>query len=628
MRQLILGTAGHIDHGKTTLIRALTGVDTDRLPEERRRGITIDLGFARLAVTEQIELGIVDVPGHEAFIRNMLAGATGIDLALLVVAADEGVMPQTREHLAIIDLLGVRGAVVAVTKADLVEPAWLELVLDELREELAATAFRDVPLLPVSGTTGAGIDALRQALADAAGAVAQRGDDDLFRLPVDRVFTVRGTGTVVTGTVWSGVLRGDATLRILPAGMAARVRGLQAHGHDVARVGAGQRAAVALAGIEREALRRGDVLVLDPAWTQARMLTCRLRVLPGTGWEVRMRQRVRFHLGTAEVMARVVPLEGTTLRGGDEGWVQLRLEAGVVARAGDRFVVRSYSPITTIGGGVIAEPDAPRRNRLSPDLRERLTRLDGPVDEAIAARVALAGPAGVPADRLPIDTPFPPAAVNRALAGGVPGVLRIGDLLLPAGAGAAAVEALVHAVEACHRERPLEPGIDREELRRALPPGWAPELAEWALGRLQSEGRLEARGSIVARTGYTPVLTASQAGARARILSLLEDGGLAPPTLPAWPRELRERQDVRALLRLLEGDGLVVALGPELYVARSVLERAEAEVRRALAGGRSLSAAELKEVLPVSRKYLIPLLEHLDAAGVTARRGEVRVLAQ
>ncbi|MFP4622766.1 MAG: selenocysteine-specific translation elongation factor, partial [Gemmatimonadota bacterium] len=307
----IVGTGGHIDHGKTALIGALTGENTDRLPEEQARGISIDLGFSHLDL-EAGRLGIVDVPGHEDFIRNMLAGATGIDMLLLVVAADEGVMPQTREHAAIAELLGVHRAVVALTKVDLIDDDWLGLVHDDLADFLAATPFAGAPVVPTSAVTGAGIDELRSTI----GAVftGTRGrPDDLFRLPVDRAFTVHGTGTVVTGTVWSGRLERDASVRLLPGPLDARVRGLQVHGRDADIVEAGERAAIALTGVAREAVERGMTVVREPGWESASILTVRLRTLAGSGWSIGADQRVRVHLGTAEVMARVTLLEATTL---------------------------------------------------------------------------------------------------------------------------------------------------------------------------------------------------------------------------------------------------------------------------------------------------------------------------
>ncbi|NUO38630.1 MAG: selenocysteine-specific translation elongation factor, partial [Gemmatimonadaceae bacterium] len=312
---MILGTAGHIDHGKTTLVRALTGVDTDRLPEEKRRGITIDLGFAPLTLDGVGTVGVVDVPGHEAFVRTMVAGATGIDLALLVVAADEGVMPQTREHLAILSLLGVQGGVVALTKRDLVDDEWLALVQDDLRATLRPTPLAGAAIVPVSATTGAGLDALRAALTDAAGSIPRRATDDLFRLPVDRAFTVRGTGTVVTGTVWSGALARDATVRLLPADRTVRVRGLQAHGRSVDEVSAGDRAAIALAGVEVDDVGRGAILVQGAAWRASRVLRADVALLPDAPRPLGPRSRVRFHLGTSDLSARLVVPGGTLMPG-------------------------------------------------------------------------------------------------------------------------------------------------------------------------------------------------------------------------------------------------------------------------------------------------------------------------
>jgi selenocysteine-specific elongation factor len=328
MRRLILGTAGHIDHGKTALVKALTGVDTDRLKEEKERGITVDLGFAELIPREGVRFGVVDVPGHEGFIRNMLAGATGIDVALLVVAADEGVMPQTREHLSIMRLLAVPQLVVAVSKADLVEGEWLDLVMEEIRDLLDDSPYASASLVPVSSVTGQGLEKLSDLLGALGLEAGDRGAGDVARLPLDRVFTVRGAGTVVTGTLWTGALRVAGRVHILPGDREARIRSLQVHGHSVEEAKAGERVAVGLTGsrISHLDLSRGQTLVEEEGWTTSHMLTCRLSVLPGTGWEIEQGQRVRVHLGTAEIMARVALLEADRLDGGEEGWAQLRLE--------------------------------------------------------------------------------------------------------------------------------------------------------------------------------------------------------------------------------------------------------------------------------------------------------------
>ena len=628
MPHLVLGTAGHIDHGKTALVRALTGVDTDRLVEEKRRGITIDLGFASLQLPTGQQLAVVDVPGHEAFIRNMLAGATGIDIVLLVIAADEGVMPQTREHLAIVDLLGVRRGVVAVTKVDLVEPEWLDLVIDDIRAALADTPFADAPLVPVSARTGAGLDRLTAALADAASTAAQRDDDDLFRLPVDRVFTIRGTGTVVTGTVWSGRLRSDAAVRVLPADLRVRVRGAQVHGHDAASVAAGQRAALALAGVERDQIRRGDVIVADDAWSASTRLTALIRVLHGSPRPLRTRQRIRFHLGTAEVMGRVLPLDEPEIRPGDAAWAQLRLEAPVVARAGDRFVLRSYSPVTTIAGGIVAEPAAPPRRRLTPEEHDALDAIITAAPEAaIAARARLASWAGVSPERIAIETPVRSARASALLQHGkLPDVALAAGRLFAAPIVAEAREIIRQAVARHHEREPLRPGIDREELRRALPARSAPGLADDIVAAALADGSLRSHDGLIALASFRPTLTPDQQRARDDLLRLLREAGLSPPLLTDWPAGLRDRPDFWSLLKALERERQVVALSPELYVVPSALEAAAAAVRRSLAGQGPLGPAEFRGCIPVSRKYLIPILEYFDRTGVTQRVGDGRLV--
>jgi selenocysteine-specific elongation factor len=339
MRRLILGTAGHIDHGKTALVKHLTGVDTDRLKEEKERGITVDLGFAELVTPEGTHFGVVDVPGHEGFIRNMVAGATGMDLVLMVVAADEGVMPQTREHLAIVSLLGVPRILVALTKSDLVEEEWMELVREEVRELLEGTPFAGAPIIPLSVISEEGIPELQSTLTSLAEEGEEKTEDDLPRLPIDRVFTIKGAGTVVTGTLWTGTLKLEEKVQVLPGALAARIRSLQLHGQEVTSASAGGRVAVGLTGpgIHHNAISRGQTLVTGAGWEPSQMITCHLSILPGTGWELEQGQRVRVHLGTAEVLARAAVLEGEKISGGEEGWVQLRLEEPVLARAGDHL---------------------------------------------------------------------------------------------------------------------------------------------------------------------------------------------------------------------------------------------------------------------------------------------------
>jgi selenocysteine-specific elongation factor len=394
MHRLILGTAGHIDHGKTALVHSLTGIDTDRLPEEKARGITIDLGFAELRDGQGLQLGVVDVPGHEDFVRTMVAGASGMDLALLVVGADEGVMPQTREHLDIVRLLDVPRIVVALTKADLVEAEWLTLVEEEVRDLLAGTPYARAPTVVTSARTGSGIDELRRTLLQEARSTRSRLTEDLARLPVDRVFTVQGTGTVVTGTLGSGTLSVGDRVTVLPRGLEARIRSLQVHGRDVAVASAGERTAAALASTGKDEVARGTVLVSAKAWTPTWMLTARVEMLESTPWVLEQGQRVQ----------RLGPGEG--------GWSQLRLEEPSVARAGDRIVIRSYSPVQTIAGAVVAEPTPPKRKRLKANVKGALGDIvDGDARASVAAAVSLAEWPGVTLDALPVLSRCPPADI-------------------------------------------------------------------------------------------------------------------------------------------------------------------------------------------------------------------------
>lgn len=617
----IIGTGGHIDHGKTALVAALTGEDTDRLPEEKRRGISIDLGFSHLEL-EGVRHGIVDVPGHEDFIRNMLAGATGMDVLLLVVAADEGVMPQTREHVAIAGLLEVPRAVVALTKTDLVEDEWLALVRDDVSTFLAGTPFAGAPLVPVSSRSGTGIGALREELARALDA-PRRTRDDLFRLPIDRAFTVRGTGTVVTGTVWSGSLHRAGTVRVEPGGITARIRGLQVHGRDAEAIGAGERAAVALTGVDRDAVPRGATLVLGD-WAPASILTVRLSVLAGSEWSIEQRQRVRVHLGTAEVMARVRLLDRERLQPGEAGWGQLRLESPLLARARDRCVLRSYSPVTTIGGAVVAEPAAPKRRRLDPAAVARLlARTEGPPEAAVAAVLDETGARGIAPEDLPVQAGVTPAEAARALAAA--DAVSASGLVYPAAAAESASAALLEVVDSHHHAWPLRPGIEQEELRRSAP--GSAGLVQAALDALVAEGTLERRAGRIGRSGYRPPDDPQRDRRADAVAAALEAAGASPPDEAALAAAAGEGKDpLDELLAYMEAEGRIVRLHPGVYLHQRVLDALVAELRHRLGGRSGLGPADFRAVVDVSRKHLIPLLEYLDVAGVTVRQGEGRAV--
>ncbi len=467
MKHVVVGTAGHIDHGKTSLVKALTGTDTDRLPEEKARGITIDLGFAFLEEPGDLTIEIVDVPGHERFVKNMLAGVGGIDLAMLVIAADEGVMPQTREHLAICSLLHIKSGLIALTKTDLAEPDWIDLVREDVRGLLDGTFLGGSPIVPVSVKTGAGLAELRGALADLARAVPAKSADQTPRLPVDRVFTVRGFGTVVTGTLASGRLAVEDRVEVYPRGVASKVRGLQVHGQPVESASAGQRTAVNLQGVERAAIERGDVVAPPGALVPTLLADATLELLADAPRSLKVRDRVRFHVGTQEVMARVLLVDRAALDPGQVCYGRFRLEAPVVALPGDRFVIRSYSPIVTIGGGTLLDVAPPRFKRRAPALLAHLTLLDkGAPAQVLEEHLRQAGASGGRATDLRARTPFGPERLRQLLeevvtTGAVVAVDR--EWYLHREANDRLRSQAIGLLEAFHADYPLRAGISREE---------------------------------------------------------------------------------------------------------------------------------------------------------------------
>jgi len=626
MKSVILGTAGHVDHGKTALVKALTGVDTDRWAEERERGITIDLGFAPFpSGSDELEISVVDVPGHEDFVKNMLAGATGVDLLMLVVAADEGPMPQTREHLWIARLLGVERGVVAVTKSDLVDPEWCDLVSESVREELARTLAPEIewPLVTVSAATGQNVEALRDRLLEAAREVHARRDDDLFRLPIDRSFSVRGVGTVVTGTVWSGRINASADVRILPGDLVARVRGLQVHGRPTESAVAGQRAAVALVGVDRDEVGRGQLLVTDSVWRSTRFVDARVELLPDSPWPLKHWQRVRFHLGTAESLARVVSFDRESIEPGGHGFVQLRLEQPVVARTGDRFVLRFYSPVRTIGGGVVLDPWARRHGRAgfsSPALaaddgRRRLRSiLEGRAEGASAAELA-------------VMTGLAPAAVDAELdrlqAAGV--IREIATRWYSGAAIGSARESLLEVLSEAHAAESGARGVSLESLRSGS--GMAVPVVNAALADLEEAGVIRIAGSVAALAEHVPRLSPEQEALAAAALSRIQAEGLTPPTLKELTAVLAVRGDeLLQVLKFMAEEGQLVPVTADLYYGSGAISEVKQRVKTALGGGKPAAPAELREALGVSRKYLIPLLEYLDGVGFTQRTESGRVL--
>jgi selenocysteine-specific elongation factor len=631
VRHVVVGTAGHIDHGKSSLVLALTGIDPDRLKEEKERGITIDIGFAHLELGDGLTLGIVDVPGHERFVKNMLAGVGGIDLVMLVVAADEGVMPQTREHLAICQLLRVRSGLVVLTKADLAEPEWLELVREDVRGFLRGTFLDGAPILPVSAKTGDGLPALRETLGTLARAVPPRSTDATFRLPIDRVFTIRGFGTVVTGTVTAGQLALDERVEVYPRGLQAKVRGIQTHGRPVSTAVAGQRAAVNLQGVERAAIERGDVLSLSGLLQPTYMLDATCELLRDAPAPLRTRQRVRFHIGTSEVMARVHLVEEAALEPGQAGYVQLRLEAPVVALPGDRYVIRSYSPMVTIGGGELLDV-APPKARRSPAWAGRLRTLERSEPAAILeAHVQRVGGGGARTAELRARTPFGPGAL-RALLQDLVARGRVFVVDREWYVHAEAAERLRQEAEgalaAFHAREPLKPGMSKEELRMRL--GGLDERVFLALlDRFAAAGVLVVDKDKVHRAGHAVRLTPAQQAASQRIEAEFRDAGVAPPTLDeAFAKLGLGGPSAQAMAQLLVDGRRLVRIREGLYFHTEPLQEAVTEVVAFLREHQAITPQEIKDLLGISRKYAIPLLEWLDTQRLTVRVGDRRVLRE
>jgi selenocysteine-specific elongation factor len=632
MKQVVMGTAGHIDHGKTQLIKTLTGIDTDRLKEEKERGITIDLGFAHLTCEDGTEVGVIDVPGHERFVRNMLAGVGGIDLVMLVVAADEGVMPQTREHLSICQLLRVKEGLVALTKADLVDEDWLDLVSEDTREFLKGTFLEDKPIVPVSAKTGQGIAELKRQLQALVTRVPPKQLEGKFRLPVDRVFTIRGFGTVVTGTLFSGSVRVEERIEIYPKGIEAKIRGLQVHNASVSEAVAGQRTAINLQGIDKIELERGDVLGHPGEFAPTFMVDAVLQHLADAPRPLRHRARVRLHVGTSEIMGRVILFDRDDLPPGEEAYVQFRLEEPAIVLPRDRFVIRSYSPVQTIGGGMVLDALPAKHRRGEARLADHFQRLaQGSAEEVFAHHLRQAAHQG-----LRLSEFLPRTELSEAR-------LRQVATTLQRGGQARAVNAdmgwYVHAdalviltnelrryLEIYHRQNPLKPNISIEEVRakvRAL----GERVCLMALEDLRQQGLVVVERDRVRLATHQVALDDT----RERLLHDLEaellTAGFQPPRMEDLFAKLTiGKGHDKALLQVLLDQGRAVRLKENVVFHRSNLVKAESLLVQFLRDHREITPIEFKDLLGISRKYAIPMLEYFDSQKITMRVGDRRVL--
>ena len=632
IQPVVIGTAGHIDHGKSSLVRALTGIDPDRWEEEKERGMTIDLGFARLRTPDGRTLGLVDVPGHERFLRNMVAGATGIDLVVLVVAADDGVMPQTREHLEIMDLLGVQHGLLVLNKVDLVDAEMAELAEEELREAVAGTFLEGAEVIRTSATAGEGIDLLRQRLFELANAVEPRSDEGVFRLPVQRVFSVKGFGTVLTGIPMSGRVAVGDTLEVLPGGQRGKVRGLQAY-HEPAEQGrAGHSTAVNLTDIDHKLVARGHVLATPGFFRTQKLLGASLRTLASLGRPLSNRTPIRLHVGTAEVLGEVVLLDQEELEPGAEGLVQLRLEEAVVAAPGDRFVLRRASPLETLGGGVVLEESRYRLKRFKRfviDELERQARSLGSLDALLESVLVRAPERWASLDELALDLKRPRAEVAALLAslaeGGRVRELQPGRWIHEE-ALAVSLDAVREGFSSWFEENSTRARMDVRDLRARV--RLVPSLVDRLLDLLAEEGELrrEAGGALLPAKREVQLEPEVQER-RDRVLTALEAGGAQPPS----PGDLAQAlglppRQVQEMLRLLVDQDAAVHVGGELFLGGAAHAKVRGAVIENCERNGELSIPELRDAIGTTRKFLIPILEAFDTEGLTQRRGNARVL--
>ena len=630
MKHVIIGTAGHVDHGKTVLVKALTGTGTDRLAEEKRRGITIDLGFARLGWPDGTEAGIVDVPGHEKFIKNMLAGAGGIDLAMLVIAADEGVMPQTVEHLDILSLLGIRSGLVVLTKADLAEFGWLELIRKQAEELVQGTFLEGCPILPVSAVTGAGLPELRETLYRLIRNTPEKNPLAAFRLPIDRVFSVEGFGTVVTGTLTEGCVHVGDTAELAPSGLRSRVRTLQVHGRNVDTARAGQRAALNLPDLKKEDIHRGDAAVEPGSVQPSRMLDVRLRCLADSPRRIASGSQVHLYHGASVHLAKAVLLDQEELLPGQSCFAQLRLTEPLAAKRGDRFVIRFYSPVETIGGGVVLIPCPPRRKRHDPAVLEALAvREQGSDDQKLIQAVRESGISLPTLAQLAEKTGLAEAALAPTAAE----LLSCGQLAQPLPGRYLAASALDTLWLRCenilkdyHARYPLHAGIPAAELRQKLFRSTPAAEGDSLLGLFCAEGRLKSPAGRYALAEFSVRLTKRQAALRDQLLARFYQGGMEPDTIDTVLAAVPPAQqaEARQVLENLLAGGELVRLSPELCWHREVFQRALAVLQAQYVLHGAVKLSDLRDALDTTRKYALLFLELCDRRRITQREGDLR----
>ncbi len=633
MKQIILGTAGHIDHGKTSLIKAITGTDTDRLKEEKERGITIELGFASLDLPSGLHLGVVDVPGHEKFVKNMVAGATGIDMVVMVIAADEGIMPQTREHMEICTLLGIRYGVVALTKKDLVDEEWLELVTEEVQGFVAGTFLEDAPVIPLSSPTGEGLPQLIAALDAIASDIPGHPPSGLFRLPVDRVFTMKGFGTVITGSLVSGSIHVGDTIMVYPSEIPSKVRGIQVHGKSVDQAESGMRTAINFQGLDKTAVNRGDVLALPGTLKSSYMIDIHLAFLESNGKPLKNRTRVRFHSGTSEIMGNLILLDREELMPGDTIEAQVRLDTPVTLVKDDRFVIRSYSPVRTIGGGYVLNPIPMKHKRFRSDIIDGLKNLAGSdSDEIISFQVDQSGYEGVSFSDLKLMTNLSEKQLQNSISTLLSGRTLIqtdkeNRVYVHQNSFDKLRKEAVDSLGRYHSKNPLRAGMSKEELKSKLPLSVSSKLFNLLLFQMIKENEIVQEEDLVRLAGHKVSLQVDQADFSRKIVEVYKKSGLTPPYFKELSKSLDIEDSVaKDVLMLLVEQGKIVKVKEELYFYSEAVADLKKRLVDFFRENEEMTTPQFKEMTGISRKYLIPLIEYFDSKNVTIRVGDSRKL--
>lgn len=630
MKRLIIGTAGHIDHGKTTLVKALTGIETDRLKEEQQRGISIELGFAPFSLPSGQRAAIVDMPGHERFIRHMVAGAFGIDMVILTIAADEGVMPQTREHMDIIELLNVRQGIVVITKIDLVDEEWLMLMEDEIRQYIDKSVLKGAPLIPVSAVTGQGLDQLMATIEAMAVDIPEKPILDYVRLPIDRVFTMSGFGTVVTGTLWSGQIQQGDTLELMPVKRPVKVRTLQVHNEKVNTAYAGQRVAVNLQGIEVADIRRGYLLASSGYLTSSYRVDARLRLLPSSPRNLRNWNRIRFHLGTDEALGRIVLLDRDELHPGEEAYAQIVLEKPIVGYKGDNFVIRYYSPITTIGGGTIIDANAPKQKRFKEDVLEQLaTKEEGSLYDVLLQEMRSQPEKTMTIAELVKKTGAKEEDVQREIAQLVEDEqihdLKNNEYISQFGLDMISSK-LKTTLEDYQQKYPLRPGYPKEDMRSRHFPAINGKTFNAILKALETNGQIKSSNNLLTLPGFQPLPDQADQERLEQIMAIMNQRLFNPPS----PQELRQEvgsdeADFQELLAYLLNEGRLVKISTDIYFSRQAIEEGKTRMDEYFREEKEMSLATARDLFDTSRKYALPLVEYYDKIRFTRRVGDMRV---